>query len=135
MAKMKNEIAVKASPERVWGIVREYGKIHTWSPLVSHTELKGKVRLCTLAEGTPAPGGVLREEILAVDDDTLRLEYSVIGAPFPIDFHRASIEVYPEGDGSLVVWTTNVKPDPLAAGFSPAFDASLQGLKRLAEAR
>lgn len=135
MAKIRNEVGINASPANVWKIVRDYGNVHTWSPLVSGTKVEGKVRYCTLAEGTPAPGGVLREEVLSIDDRTLRLEYSVVGAPFPIAFHRAAIEVFPDGDGSLVVWTTNVEPDELAAAFAPAFDASLAGLKRAVERR
>lgn len=135
MAKIRNEVRIDASPANVWKIVRDYGNVHTWSPLVSRTKVEGKMRYCTLAEGTPAPGGVLREEVFSIDDRTLRLEYSVVGAPFPIAFHRAALEVFPDGDGSLVVWTTNVEPDELAAGFSPAFDASLAGLKRAVESQ
>ncbi|MBI2856695.1 MAG: SRPBCC family protein [Chloroflexi bacterium] len=133
MAKIRNEVRINASPADVWKIVRDYGNVHAWSPLVRETKVEGKVRHCTLAEGAPAPGGVLHEEVLLVDDRTLRLEYSVVGAPFHVAFHGAAIEVFPNDGGSLVVWTTNVEPDELAAGFSPGFDASLAGLKRAAE--
>ena len=63
----------------------------------------------------------------------MRLEYSVTDAPFPVEFHNALIDVYPEQNGSTVTWTTSVVPDELATMFSPVFDADLNQLKDLVE--
>jgi hypothetical protein len=79
--------------------------------------------LCTrhpTAAGTPlrtARHGGPPELIVAVDDGTRRLAYSVIeGARPPADYHHASFEVCPEGDrASRLIWTTDVLPHALAA--------------------
>lgn len=133
MAKIKNEVSINKPVDDVWAVVREFGENRRWSNLLSDSKLDGEVRVCTLGEGSPAPGAVLKERLLQADDRLMRLEYTVTEAPFPVEFHNALLEVYPDQDGSLVVWTTTVAPDELAAAFSPGFDADLQGLKQLVE--
>jgi len=133
MAKIRNEVAINKPANEVWAILRQFGENRNWSNILSDSRLEGETRVCTLGENSPAPGAVLKEKLLQADDRLMRLEYTVTEAPFPVDFHNALIEVYPDQNGSAVVWTTNVSPDELAEMFSPGFDADLKSLKALVE--
>lgn len=135
MAKIRNEISIRKPPADVWAIVRDFGGNRSWSNMLSDSKLEGEFRLCTLGEKSPAPGAILKERLISSDDKLMRLEYTVKEAPFPVEFHNAQIEVYPDQDGSTVTWTTCVVPDELAGMFSPGFDADLASLKGLAENR
>ncbi len=133
MAKIRNEISIDRPAEDVWAIVRKFGENKDWSNMLSDSKLEGDFRICTLGDNSPAPGAVLKERLLALDDRLMRLEYSVAEAPFPVEFHNGLIEVYPDKNRSTVTWTTNVVPDELAGMFAPGFDADLKSLKDLAE--
>jgi len=133
MAKIRNEVFINKTAHDVWGIVKKFGENCAWSNMLSDSKLEGDYRVCTLGENSPAPGAILKEKLININDNLMRLEYSVTEAPFPVEFHNALIEVYPEAKGSTVTWTTNVIPDELAAMFSPGFDADLKSLKTLAE--
>ncbi len=133
MAKIRNEVSIDKPANDVWAIVRKFGENRDWSNILSDSKLEGAFRVCTLGENSPAPGATLKEKLLQADDTLMRLEYTVTEAPFPLEFHNALIEVYPDHERSVVVWTTNVVPDELAEMFSPGFDADLKSLKALVE--
>jgi len=133
MAKIRNEISINKTAQDVWAIVKKFGENRAWSTMLSDSKLDGDYRICTFGDSSPAPGAILKEKLLNLDDKLMRLEYSVTEAPFPVEFHNALIEIYPEEKGTIVSWTTTVLPDELAAQFSPGFDADLNSLKNLAE--
>lgn len=60
-------------------------------------------------------GHVVRELIVAVDDDERRLAYAVIeGSRPPLRHHHASFQVLPEGTAhSRLVWITDILPSNL----------------------
>lgn len=133
MAKIRNEVFINNPAKSVWTVLKKFGENREWSDILSDSKLDGEYRVCTLGSNSPAPGAILKEKLLSLDDKLMRLEYTVTEAPFPVEFHNALIEVYPEEKGSIVTWTTSVVPDELAAMFSPSFDADLKNLKRLVE--
>ena len=133
MAKIRNEIFINKPSNKVWEVLKNFGDNHRWSNNLSDSRIDGEHRVCTLSKDSPAPGAILKEKLLSLNDQMMRLEYSVTDAPFPVEFHNALIDVYPEQNGSTVTWTTNVVPDELAAMFSPVFDADLNQLKTLVE--
>ncbi len=53
----------------------------------------------------------------------------------PMDHHLATVDVLEDGDGSLVVYGTDVRPDELGETILGAITAGLQGLKEYSEAR
>jgi hypothetical protein len=81
-------------------------------------------------------GHVIRELIVAVDDDARRLAYSVVeGARSPADYHHASFEVRPEGSrASRLIWTTDVLPHALAAGIRIRMERGATEMKEAIEA-
>lgn len=67
--------------------------------------LEGDERTLTLVDG-----GVVRELIIAVDDERRRLAYAVTETRLPLDRHHASFQVFAEGEGSRLVWITDALP-------------------------
>jgi hypothetical protein len=81
-------------------------------------------------------GHIVRELIVAIDDDKQRLAYSVIeGARPALEHHHASFEVVPEGEKqSRLVWTTDILPDSLAGLVSERSRRGALEMKQVMEA-
>jgi hypothetical protein len=110
VATIRQDISVRCSPAAVWDAVRDLEAVHQRlvpGHAVAATVV-GDTRILTMPNGA-----VVRELILGLDDERRRLAYSVIETPMPITSHHATFEVFPEGDGTLLVWTTDALPDSL----------------------
>ncbi len=58
---------------------------------------------------------MIRELIVAVDDEARRLAYAVVEGRMPLVYHHASFQVFADGEGrSRLVWITDVLPHALA---------------------
>ena len=131
MASIRKEIAVMAPAAFAWDAVRDYGALHTRlvPGLVTNTVLENdaKIRVVTFSDGL-----VLREHIIAVDDDIRRLVWSIEGEPF--EHHNASVEIIDEGANCRVVWTADMLPHGLAETVATIMDNGLDVTKRTLEA-
>ncbi len=124
MATLYKEVSLAVAPDALWEKVSKVGEVDKLLNVIAKSELDGDVRVCTMADG-----GVLRERIVGIDDAKRRVAYTISDAPFPLEFHAASMQVIDEGDGRLTFrWVTDLKPDALAAQLEPLFDGELSGL-------
>jgi carbon monoxide dehydrogenase subunit G len=119
MASVRKEFVVQARPESVWAAVRDFGAVHEkLAPgfvTACSLEEEGAVRLVTFSNGS-----AVRERLVACDDATRRLAYTVEGGR--MRYHHASAQVLADGaGGSRFVWITDLLPDSLA----PAIDAMM----------
>ncbi|MER6576897.1 SRPBCC family protein [Nonomuraea sp. NPDC001023] len=114
MASIRHEVVIDASPDHIWDVLRDVGAVHErlLPGRVQDTRLDGDQRFLTFPDGH-----VIRELIVAIDDDARRLAYAVVeGARPPLAHHHASFEVHPEGEGAgRLIWITDVLPDARAA--------------------
>lgn len=114
MATIRHEITVGAPAAFVWDVLRDVGAVHErlLPGRVAGTRIEGDQRFLTFPDGH-----VIRELIVAVDDDARRLAYAVVeGARPPVEHHHATFEVTPEGaDAARLTWTTDVLPHTAAA--------------------
>ncbi|MFF5207653.1 SRPBCC family protein [Streptosporangium sp. NPDC000396] len=133
MASIRHEIVIDASPEHTWDVLRDVGAVHErlLPGRVAGTRIEGDQRFLTFPDGH-----VIRELIVAIDDDARRLAYSVVeGARPPVEHHHASFEVRPEGDlASRLIWTTDVLPHPLAAEIRIRVERGAAEMKQAIEA-
>lgn len=133
MATIRHEIVIDASPEHTWDVLRDVGAVHErlLPGRVAGTRIDGDQRFLTFPDGH-----VIRELIVAIDDDARRLAYSVAeGAQSPIEHHHASFEVRPEGDrAALLIWTTDVLPHTLAAEIRIRVERGAMEMKQAIEA-
>ncbi|HZX26833.1 MAG TPA: SRPBCC family protein [Telluria sp.] len=125
---MHVETHIGAAPERIWDAARDVGALHTRlvPGFVTDTRMEGDTRVVTFASGT-----VARERIVGVDDTARRVAWAIGHAPF--DYHHGALQVYPDGDGTRVVWTADVLPEALAQQIKPLMEAGLAVMKRTFE--
>jgi carbon monoxide dehydrogenase subunit G len=109
MTTIREEIGVDAPADAVWQAVRDVGEAHRllFPGILTDARVEDGVRIATFADGT-----VLRELIVALDDERRRFVYTSVGGR--ARHHNASIEVVPDGAGrSRLIWITDVLPDEL----------------------
>ncbi|MFF5246354.1 SRPBCC family protein [Streptosporangium sp. NPDC000095] len=132
-ATIRHEIVIEASPEHIWDVLRDVGAVHErlLPGRVIDTRLDGDERFLTFPDGH-----VIRELIVAIDDDSRCLTYSVVeGARPPLEHHHASFEVHPEGDErGRLIWTTNVLPHTRAAEVRVRIEHGAREMKQAIEA-
>jgi carbon monoxide dehydrogenase subunit G len=104
---IRKEIQIDASPEEVWDAVRDFGALHQRlvPGFVTDCRMDGEDRIVTFASGA-----VMREVLIASDDEAKRLVWSIVDGPYK--HHNGAVQVFPEGeDGSRFVWTSDVLAD------------------------
>ena len=124
MATIRHHAYIDRSADDVWKLVSDAGAIADWFPGIDTASVEGNVRRCSMG------GAELTEEIVTSDDQLRRFQYRITGGPMTLDFHLGTVDVLADGDGSLVIYSTDVGPDESKAVIDPAIAAGLDGLKR-----
>lgn len=112
------KITIKAAPEKVWAMVKDFSAMEKWHPAVASTEMKSdKMRVLTLkSEGNPT----ITEQLKKVDDEKMLLKYKIKDmsvvktitfnskdTPYytlPVNNYTSSINVKAKDGGSEVIW-------------------------------
>jgi mxaD protein len=73
---VEEKIFIKAAPDKVWAMVKDFGGMHKWHPAVASTELKDdKNRVLTLASaGNPT----ITEELESLNDEKMTFVYKIV---------------------------------------------------------
>lgn len=109
MATIYKEFFVNAPADFVWAAIKDVGAVHRRlaQGFVTNTVLAKDVRTVTFANGF-----VVREQIVAIDDEHMRLAYSSIGGR--ASHHNAYFQVFPDSaEQSRVLWVTDLLPDEI----------------------
>jgi hypothetical protein len=123
MATIRHHTHIDRRPDDVWKTVSDAGAISVWFPGIEMSSVDGTVRRCSMG------GAELVEEILTVDDELRRFQYRIVDGPMPIEFHLGTVDVLPDGDGSLLIYSTEILPDDMKAAVDPAIAGGVEGLK------
>ncbi|WP_433598938.1 SRPBCC family protein [Nocardia sp. CA-135953] len=132
MATIRTEIVIDASPQHIWDVVRDVGAVHTrlLPGRVADTRVQGVERFLTFPDGH-----IIRELIIAIDDEARRIAYSVAeGARPSLDYHHASFEVRSEGERGRLIWITDVLPDSIAPEIRIRTEYGIKEMKQAIEA-
>lgn len=132
MASIRKEIIIEAQPEQVWSAIRDVGAVHRRlvPGYTADTRIEGANRTLILADG-----GIVRELIVAVDDEERRMAYAVIEARMQLEHHHASFQVYEESDGrSRLIWITDFLPHEYAAEIRIRVNRGAEIMKQTIEA-
>ncbi len=125
MASVRKEIVTAARSGDVWEAIRDVGSLHTRlvPGFVRDTKLEGTVRIVTFSDGI-----AVREPIVTIDDQTMRLVWSAEGGA--TKHYNASVQVSEnDGGSSKVVWIADFLPDSLTPAISAAMDAGMAVMK------
>lgn len=114
---------MSASADDVWSYIGRPGALHEWFP-TSSTRLEGNKRWVTLPSGI-----VFEEDILLVDNDLRRFQYSIVGNPL-ITHHVGTMDVISIGEHKcIVVYSTDIEPEVLGLAIGAAAGQGLQNLE------
>ena len=126
MASIHKEIAIEASGEKVWEVVRDIGAVHErFVPgLVTNVRLEEGARIVTFSNGM-----VVRELIVDIDDERRRFAYAAVGEMFK--HHNASMQVFDDGPGRCrLLWITDLLPDEAASDVRKIIDQGASIMKQ-----
>jgi carbon monoxide dehydrogenase subunit G len=130
MATIAKSVDVALAPDQVWDAVRDWGHVH-------QRLCPGALTDCQVEEGarvvTFANGLVARELIVAVDEKTRRLVWSVVGSAL-LTHHNGAMQVLEEGSGSRIAWTADLLPHDAAERVAGFMDLGCAAMKATLEA-
>jgi hypothetical protein len=125
MGSLRSELRTRAKMDDVWSAVRDIGALHTRlvPGFVAATKLEPGARIVTFVNGL-----TLREPIIALDDESRRLVWTIEG--WVARHYNASLQVFalPEGATS-VVWTADFLPDEISGSVSQAMKAGMAAMQ------
>ena len=151
--KVEKTMVIKASPVKVWAIVKDFGNMQTWHPGIASDKLEQKKdengEMATFRTLTLKSGGEIYEKLRSADDATMKMKYEIVSGVAPVADYNAFMTVTagPGAGESTVTWvgrfyrTYKLNP-PIPAGqddetavnfITGVFDSGLAGLKKAAE--
>jgi mxaD protein len=122
MAAGEVDVTVAAAPDAAWKVVGDFGGVAEFFPGIESCRLEGDDRIIAMF------GMEIRERLVLRDEATRTITYSVVDG-VPLDSHRATITVEPDGEGSKVTWSYDVTPDEMAPIFGDTYKAALTQLE------
>jgi hypothetical protein len=123
MATLRETVHIDVPPDKAWAEVREPLALLNWFEGMD-AEMDGTARKIKFGDVT------ITEEIVTVDDDLRRFQYSITDGPMPVEFHLSTIDVLPDGDGTLLVYSVDVRPDGLKDVLGPTIAGAAAALKK-----
>lgn len=123
------ELAVE--PGHAWSVLEAYSRGENQIfAIVADVVMEGNVRVITTAHGD-----TMREHILSVDPDHLRLCYTIPGWSPDTTYHFAAMEILPrDGGGCQLRWITDYWPSrPLGAEHAEVYRAAFADLSAAIE--
>jgi hypothetical protein len=129
LATIYKELTVKASPEFVWGAIRDVGAVHRRlaQGFVKEVVLEGDERTVTFSNGV-----VVREQIISISDELQRLAYKYIGGR--TSHSNCAFQVFAERNGSSkLLWVIDLLPEEAKAPIEKIVDLVLVAIKQTLE--
>jgi hypothetical protein len=115
---------INRSADDVWKVVSDAASISEWFPGITASTADATTRTITLDGGMD-----LNEEIVTNDPALRRFQYRIVGGAMPVEFHLGTVDVIEDGAGSLVIYSTDIRPDDFIGLVGPATEGGLGGLK------
>ena len=127
MASVRRHVRIACSADDVWKVIGDGSAIASWSPNIAASPVKGSRRHIDYVAGFST-----EEEIVTCDDVLRRFQYRIVEAPAPIDY-MGTVDVIEGGEGALVIYSAEIRPDDLAEYTDETIGRGLAGLKAYLE--
>lgn len=133
MTSITRSTGIAASADHCWDALRDFGSIDKRLAvgfIVKTQLISNDVREVTLANGV-----VLKERLVGLDDDAMRLAYTVIDDQVGITHHNGSVQIIGGSDPAhcTILWITDVLPDGLSDLVGALMDTALAAIKQTLE--
>jgi hypothetical protein len=126
MTSLHKDIAIHAPAASVWDAVRDFGRPHEriTPGVLTDSTFDGSVRTVTFANGF-----AVSERLVDLDDDAMRVAYTVVDGPF--EHHHATMLVVAVGPTtSRLEWTTDLLPDDVAPMVAELVEAGSKAMQQ-----
>ena len=121
----RHAVRVACPAGDLWALLGAPERVQEWFPGIESCTVTGDQRVVVTRSGLPMP-----EQLLTVDPNLHRLQYRITAPMFTE--HLSTIDVHDLGDdSSLVVYSVDADPAPLALVIGGAARAGLAGLPAL----
>lgn len=117
MARVRESAILDLPVDAVWHVLRDFNSHAEWHPAIAASTIEnglpadtvGAVRAFSLSDG-----GVLREQLLSLDDETRELTYCLLDSPLPLYGYVATIRLLPvtDSDRTFWQWESEFSPPP-----------------------
>src|SRR5260221_14737355 len=110
MIKVYRSAIISATADKVWKLVRDFNGLPKWHPAIATSEIEGGLPAdrvgCVRRFTRRSDGGLLREQLLSLADDTRSLTYNILISPMPVANYMAGIRFTPitMGGGTFAEW-------------------------------
>ena len=126
MKVLKEEMILKCSAKKLWSILSDVSRCD-WVPSVKKIRLEGNCRIFEM-EGM----GLVKERILLLDSEAMRLHYSAIETPAPIQHHLATMQISSIDEFHCKLeWSTEIDPEVFAEAVHQGMLVSIEGIKKI----
>jgi hypothetical protein len=123
MKTLKEEPIFNCSAESLWSILSDVSRCD-WVPTIDEIRLEGDCRIFEM-EGM----GSVKEKILHLDNESMRLQYSAVETKMPIE-HLATMQVFKINESSCQLkWSTEIDPEIFAEAIHQGMLVSIEGIK------
>lgn len=99
MIKVYRSAIINAPAEKVWKLVRDFNALPKWHPAIATSEIEGGLPAdrvgCVRRFTRRSDGGMLREQLLSLADDTRTFTYNILVSPMPVANYMASMRFTP----------------------------------------
>ena len=123
MKTLKEEPILNCSAESLWNILSDVSRCD-WVPTIDEIRLEGDCRIFEM-EGM----GSVKERILHLDNESMKLQYSAIESKMPIE-HLATMQISKINESSCQLkWSTEIDPEIFAKAIHQGMLVSIEGIK------
>ena len=123
MATIKRQVVLDRHADEVWNELSDFSAAgRLFAGVLTGCETRDDLRVVTFANGRK-----VTEKLVTLDRSERRLAYTVLDGSFT--HHMASMQILPEGAGSVFVWISDFLPDAAAPGIVPLVEAGCQAFR------
>jgi hypothetical protein len=131
MASIRTEIEIDVDADRAWGVIGNWvdGPVGMGRGYVVSSQADADFRVVTFAKGT-----IARERLVARDEGTRRVVYSLIGDTVRPEHDNTAMQIVSLGARRCrFIWSRDVLPDELAGPLHAVMEEAAPIIKRTLE--
>ena len=126
MKVLSETLTLECSAASLWNILSDVTRCD-WVPTIDEITLEGDCRIFEM-EGM----GLVKERILLLDSEAMRLQYSAIETPAPIQHHLATMQISSIDESHCKLeWSTEIDPEVFAEAVHQGMLVSIEGIKKI----
>ena len=126
MKTLKEKITFESSAQKLWKILSDVTRCD-WVPTIDQIHLEGDCRVFEM-EGM----GKVKEQILLLDNEAMKLQYSAIETRTPLQHHLATMQISSVSKNTCQLeWTTEIEPELFADAIHQGMLISIEGIKKV----